>query len=78
MPAVSLIQAQAQLDAWMQASLEVASGKSYMLGNGLQVTRENAKYIQQQISYWTRIVERLIPLSEGGRRVSRRYFPIDG
>lgn len=69
--------AQAQLNSWLQASTQLASGKSYKLANGLEVTRENAKYVQQQIVYWQRMLERLTPSSQGGRRMSSRYFPID-
>lgn len=74
---ISLVQAQAQLNAWLAASLAVAGGKSYKLGNGLMVAREDIGEIQKQIAYWTRVVQRLSPRSQGGRRMGNRYWPID-
>jgi len=74
---ITLEQAQAQLAAWLKASEQVAAGKSYQLANGFQCTRENAKYTQQQIAYWQRMVMRLTPTAQGGRKMFSRFFPID-
>lgn len=74
--AISLAQAQAQLDAWLNASLAVASGKSYTLANGVSVTRENAKYIQAQITYWNRMVSQISQASTGRGRVIHA-IPLD-
>jgi len=71
--AITLEQAQAQLSAFLAANLALSQGKSYTLANGVTITRESSSYLLKQISYWTRLVERL-----GGRRVTRQVIPFDG
>lgn len=51
MGAISLAQAQAQLDAWLAASIAVARNQSYTIGDRT-LTRANAKEIQSMITYW--------------------------
>jgi len=58
MSAISLEQAQSQLDAWLAASLAVAQGQSYSIG-GRTLTRVNAREIVTCISWWSSTVKRL-------------------
>ena len=74
----TLTQAQAQLDAWLAASLAVAQSQSYEIdsGNGRRkLTRANAAEITAQITFWRREVESLTPASAGGRRRTRYVVP---
>ena len=59
MGAFTLAEAQAQLAAWKQASLMVATSQSYEIeisGTRRKLTRANAAEISKQISYWAHIV----------------------
>lgn len=51
MGTITLAQAQAQLDAWMSASLAVANGQSYTI-NGRSLTRANSAEIRENIKFW--------------------------
>lgn len=51
MAGVSLLQAQTQLDAWIAASIAVAAGQSFSMGER-SLTLVNAKEIREQIDYW--------------------------
>jgi hypothetical protein len=53
--AITLTQAQAQLDAWLAASLAVAGAQSYEIA-GRRMTRADAAEITGQIDYWSRKV----------------------
>lgn len=67
MPGVTLTQAQAHLDAWLQADLAVAGGQSYSI-NGRSLTRADAKEIKANIEYWESRVARLESQNDGGAR----------
>lgn len=69
MSGITLAQAQAQLDAWLAASLAVAEGQSYMI-NGNTYTRVNAEHIDKMIFLWEGRVERL---SSDSAAVGRTY-----
>ncbi len=78
MAAISLAQAQAQLDAWLAASLAVASSQEYEIdtGNGRRkLKRADAAEIQKMIAHWQSLVETLTPASAGGRRRTRYVVP---
>lgn len=61
MAGITLTQAQAQLDAWIAASLAVASNQSYSIA-GRSLTRANASEIQRMIDYWeNRVVQLTYP-----------------
>jgi len=50
-----LSQAQNQLDAWLQASLDVAEGKTISIstaGGTRSITREDGAEIRRQIQFW--------------------------
>ena len=55
---MDLSTAQAHLDAWLAASLAVAKGQSYSIGER-SLTRVDAETIQKQIDYWQRKVNAL-------------------
>lgn len=66
MAGINLEQAQAQLDAWLQASLAVANGQAYEIA-GRKLTRVNAEYIDRMIDYWNNKVQSLSQSGRGGR-----------
>ncbi len=72
--AITLEQAQAQLNAWLAASLAVAQSQSYAIG-GRMLRRADANLIQQQINYWRAEVARLEGSGRGGIRV-RKVTPL--
>lgn len=55
---MNLADAQAQLNAWTAASLALADGKSYAIGDRT-LTRVNADEILRMIGYWQRQVDAL-------------------
>lgn len=72
---ITLEQAQAQLDAWLAASIATAASQSYEIdtGNGRRkLTRADADAIRGQIAYWQKMVVALTPSSAGRRRT--RYI----
>jgi len=72
MAGITLTQAQAQLDAWLAASLAVAGSQSYRIGER-QLTRADAAEVRGQVEYWQRQVEVLtLAASNGGARVRIR------
>ncbi len=56
--ALTLMQAQTALDAWIAADLAVARGQSYSM-NGRSLTLANTREIREQIQYWERRVATL-------------------
>jgi hypothetical protein len=66
--AISLEQAQAQLDAYLEASLKVSTGQEYTIG-GRSLRRTDAREIRAQITFWERQVNRLSGGGSGGLRV---------
>lgn len=58
MPAITLAQAQAQLDAWLAASLAVSQGQAYEIA-GRRLSRANAAEVLQMVTHWERQVDRL-------------------
>ncbi len=67
MAAITLAQAQAQLDAWLAASAAVAANQSYEIA-GRKLTRANSTDVLTQVKYWTAQVEALGPASARHRR----------
>lgn len=63
MAGITLVQAQAQLTAWIAASTSVATGQSYTIG-GRSLTRANAAEIRESIKFWD---EKVQTLTRGGR-----------
>jgi hypothetical protein len=73
---VTLQQAQAQLAAWLAASLAVASNQEYEIDTGSagrrRLKRADAAEIRKQIDYWRATVNALTP---NGRRRVRYVVP---
>lgn len=68
MAGITLAQAQAQLDAWLQASTAVASNQSYSIA-GRSYTRADAAEIRSAIDFWDRKVRECATAeARGGRR----------
>jgi predicted transcriptional regulator len=66
---ITLVEAQAQLDAYKKASLAVANNQSYTIGS-ITFTRANLSDINKAITYWSKMVADL----SGGNRP--RSFPV--
>jgi hypothetical protein len=58
MAGITKAQAQAQLDAWIAASLAVAQGQEYTIGDR-HLKRADAAEIRQQIAFWESKLQRL-------------------
>lgn len=74
MAGITLAQAQAQLDAWLAASLATATSQSYAIdveGNRRELVRASAADIRRNIDYWQGLVTSLT--RSGSRRSRSRY-----
>ena len=57
---LTISHAQTQLDAWLQASLDITEGKTISTAGGTRsITREGAFEIRRQIQYWDSQVKAL-------------------
>lgn len=69
---ITLEQAQANLDAWLQCSAAVASNQSYTIqvdGSTRTLTRANAAEVAKMIDYWQGKVRAIAAaVASGGRR----------
>jgi hypothetical protein len=68
MATITLAQAQEQLDAYLAASLKVATGQEYEIA-GRRLKRADAGEIRRQITFWERQVSRLSGGGNGGIRI---------
>lgn len=78
MAGVTLEQAQAQLDAWLAASIAVAGNQEYTIqtANGSRtLKRADAAEVREQVKYWQGVVARLTSPAAGGRRRVRYVIP---
>lgn len=67
MAGITLAQAQQQLQAWIEASLAIASGQAYSIG-GRSLTRANLPEVNKSIDKWDAKVKEL-SRGSGGIRV---------
>lgn len=67
MAGITLAQAQGQLDAWLAASLAVASSQSYSIA-GRSLTRADARTINDMVTKWQNEVNRLSRANSGRGR----------
>lgn len=74
MSAITLEQAQAQLQAYLDAELAVLSGQSYSIA-GRSLTRANLADIQNGVKTWSSKVQEL-QNSVGGRGRARTVSPL--
>lgn len=58
MAGITLEQAQAQLDAWLAASLAVSKSQSYQIGDR-RLSRADAAEIRSQLEFWQGQISRL-------------------
>ncbi len=72
--AIELSTAVKNRDAWVAASVAVASGKSYKIGQRA-LTRADAAEIIRMIDYWQALVDRLSRTVAGMR--CRQAVPLD-
>lgn len=73
---MTLAQAQAQLDAWLAASLAIAGSKEYQIGDR-RLRREDGAEVRQQIAFWESRVNALTAQAAGVRGGSGRYAVAD-
>ena len=71
MAGITLAQAQARLDLWMDADAALTRNQRYRIGER-ELTRADARTVRENIEYWDRAVRRL---ARGGIRV-RGVTPI--
>ena len=67
MAAITLTQARAQLQAWLEADAAVARSQSYSIANR-SLSRADAGEITEKIKYWSRMVSDLERAASGRRR----------
>lgn len=67
MAGITLEQAQARLNDWLEADAAVARNQSYTIGTRT-LTRANAYQIRENIDYWQKKVEAISARGAGGRR----------
>ena len=67
MAGITLAQAQAQLDAWLAASLAVSQGQSYSIA-GRSLSRADAATIADNVSRWNNKVVQLTRTASGRSR----------
>lgn len=67
MAGITLVSAQAQLDAWTEASIRVAQKQSYSI-NGRSLTLADAADIEKMITFWEAKVNKLSRNGRGGLR----------
>ena len=67
MAGITLADAQAKLDLWMDAEDKVAAGQEYTI-NGRALKRADLGMIGERVTFWDNKVKRL---SRGGIRVMR-------
>ena len=75
MSGLTLSQAEAQLQHWLNANTAVAQGQSYTIATesgSRTLTRVNAQKILQQITFWDAQLKRL---SRGGITIKRVMIP---
>jgi hypothetical protein len=66
MSGITLTQAEAQLTAWIAASLALASGRDYVMADGKRLTLSDADMVQKMLVFWEARVARL---TRGGMRI---------
>lgn len=67
MAGITLEQAQARLNDWLEADAAVARNQSYTI-NGRSLTRASASEIRSNIDYWQKQVDMISARGAGGRR----------
>jgi hypothetical protein len=73
---ITLIQAEAQLTAWLAASTAVASGQAYSMSSGgssRTLTRADAKEIRENIKFWNDMVKSISKSSSGTGGIATRF-----
>ncbi len=70
--AITLAQAQAQLSAWLDASLAVSKGQTVQM-DGQSLTRADAWKIQEAIAFWDQKVQELTAAAANNAPVGRTY-----
>lgn len=69
---MTLQQAQAQLDAWLAASLALAGGQEHQIGDR-RIRLADGPEVREQVAHWTRVVNQLSAQAAGASRGSAGY-----
>ncbi len=70
---ITLVQAQAQLTAWLDASASLATAEEYTIGSR-RLKRSDADQVRRMIDYWSNQVSKL---TAGADMKVRRIVPRD-
>jgi hypothetical protein len=73
---MTLAEAQAQLDAWLGASLALAGGKEHVIADR-RIRFEDGPEVREQISFWQRQVNALTAAAAAAPRGSSGYSLAD-
>ena len=76
MAGITLEQAQAKLQTWMDAEEKIASGQGYAIGDR-RLTRADLYTVRGEIEYWNNMVKRLETAEQTGRNRMYRFVPRD-
>lgn len=72
MAGITLEQAQAKLQTWMDAEEKIASGQGYAIGDR-RLTRADLYTVRGEIEYWNNMVKRLEMAEQTGRNRMYRF-----
>ena len=73
MSGITLVEAEAHLQTWLTAEIEIATSQSYRIGTRT-LTRADLKEVRESIKYWQNLISQL---SRKGRNRVYRAVPRD-
>lgn len=76
MAGITLEQAEAKLQTWMEAEEKIASGQDYSIGDR-RLTRADLYTVRGEIEYWNNKVKELEAAEQSGRNRMYRFVPRD-
>lgn len=76
MAGITLEQAEAKLQTWMEAEEKIARGQGYSIGDR-RLTRADLYTVRGEIEYWNNKVKELETAETTGRNKMYRFVPRD-
>lgn len=76
MAGITLEQAEAKLQTWLDAEEKIASGQGYSIGNR-RLTRADLYTVRGEIEYWNNKVKELEAAAQSGRNRMYRFVVRD-
>lgn len=70
---ITLAQAQAKLQTWLDAEDRIARAQSYTTGDGRTLTRANLAEVRRELAFWRNEVRRL----DRGGIIIKQAVPLD-